>query len=190
MVAAIRHRLDTDQPCRVISTQVMEAGIDVDFPVGYRAMAGLDSIIQAAGRINREGNRPGNSYLHVFEAASEFVDRVPAFIGQGADITRGLLGRHADPIALDAIEDYFDTLYGVQGECAVETHGIMPHLNSRRLAFYFREAPEKFELIDNNTQPMIIPFDATAGALIARSTICRSPEFTLAPPTTVFCQYL
>ena len=66
----IRARLKNGQPCRVISTQVMEAGIDVDFPVGYRALAGLDSIIQAAGRVNREGRLPRGD-LYVFEPDSE-----------------------------------------------------------------------------------------------------------------------
>lgn len=64
VLAEVRERLKSGQPCRVISTQVMEAGIDVDFPVGFRALAGLDSIIQAAGRVNREMKQDiGNMYV-------------------------------------------------------------------------------------------------------------------------------
>ena len=76
-LAEIRERLNEGLPCRVVSTQIMEAGIDVDFPVGFRAMAGLDSIIQAAGRVNRENRRPGICDLTVFEPDSEFVDARP-----------------------------------------------------------------------------------------------------------------
>ena len=75
----IRERLKSGETCRVVSTQVMEAGIDVDFPVGYRALAGLDSIIQAAGRVNREAQRPSGE-MFVFEPESEFIKRTPTYI--------------------------------------------------------------------------------------------------------------
>ena len=54
----IRRRLREGLPCRVISTSLIEAGVDVDFPAVFREEAGLDSILQAAGRCNREGKRP------------------------------------------------------------------------------------------------------------------------------------
>ena len=57
VIHRIRKRLEDELPCRVISTSLIEAGVDVDFPVVYRALAGLDSIAQAAGRCNREGRR-------------------------------------------------------------------------------------------------------------------------------------
>ena len=54
----IRQRLKDGLPCRVVSTSLIEAGVDVDFPCAYRELAGLDSILQTAGRCNREGKRP------------------------------------------------------------------------------------------------------------------------------------
>lgn len=58
-LAEIRRRLTLGLPCRVVSTSLIEAGVDVDFPAVYREEAGLDSLLQAAGRCNREGHRPG-----------------------------------------------------------------------------------------------------------------------------------
>ena len=67
LFAEIRDRLDAGASCRVVSTSLIEAGVDVDFPVAYREEAGLDSVIQTAGRCNREGRRPvSESVVHVF----------------------------------------------------------------------------------------------------------------------------
>ena len=56
-IKEIRERLKIGLPCRVVSTSLIEAGVDVDFPRVYREEAGLDSVLQAAGRCNREGKR-------------------------------------------------------------------------------------------------------------------------------------
>ena len=61
MLRTIRQRLEDGLTCRVVSTSLIEAGVDVDFPAVYRELAGLDSIAQAAGRCNREGKRPADS---------------------------------------------------------------------------------------------------------------------------------
>ena len=93
VLAEIRARLEQGQICRVISTSVLEAGVDVDFPVGYRALTGLDSINQAAGRVNRNMCRDTGE-MFVFEPESELIKRVPGFVAQGVAVTRGVLRDH------------------------------------------------------------------------------------------------
>ncbi len=70
VLAEVKDRLRTGRPCRLVSTQLVEAGVDVDFPEVYRAMAGADALAQAAGRCNREGRR-GSGRLHVFIAPTK-----------------------------------------------------------------------------------------------------------------------
>lgn len=176
-IATIRQRLRDDQPCFVISTQILEAGVDLDFPVGFRAMAGLDSIVQAAGRVNREG-RQKHGELFVFEPDSEFVKRIPAWIAQCASVARSTLARHhEDPISLAAIEDYFELLHNVQSCRAYDEKQIMGcfEKGTGEIAFDFKTAAERFRIIEDNTLPVLIPYDATAQRLIEQLTIAERP---------------
>ncbi len=114
-VKEIKQRLRDGLPCRVVSTQVVEAGIDIDFPRVFRAMAGLDSIVQAAGRCNREGKFPSGEVV-VFE-----TDEQPTGdIGIAAASTREVLGHEPgqpapDPLDLATIEHYFRQHYWSKG---------------------------------------------------------------------------
>lgn len=176
-LSTIIEDLKNGKDCRVVSTQVMEAGIDVDFPIGYRAMAGLDSIIQAAGRVNREGKRAYGSML-VFDPKSDFIKRTPTFIQQTASVARSILRNYPeDPVSIEAIRDYFNLLYTLQDERGFDTKDIMGFLDkgAHRIDFDFRTASEKFKLIDESTQAVIIPFNDEAKSLI------RKLEFTLHP---------
>lgn len=158
-IEKVRERLKAGLPCRVVSTQIMEAGIDVDFPVGYRALSGLDSIIQAAGRVNREG-KAASGDLYVFEPDSEFVKRTPAYIQQGADVARKILRDYRDdPISLAAIQSYYTELYGLQSETAFDSKAIMECFEKGIPNFDFKTAAEKFRLIENATVSVIVPFD-------------------------------
>ncbi len=161
IISEIRERLHQGLTCRVISTQIMEAGIDVDFPLGYRALAGIDSIVQAAGRVNREGKLP-NGELFVFAPISEFVKHIPAYIKQGSAVASKILRKYPDPICIDAIDDYYRILYDLQDGAAFDRKAILDCFKKGipdELAFDFETAAGKFKIIENDTEPVIIPFN-------------------------------
>jgi len=174
-IAIIKERLKKGLPCRVISTQIMEAGIDVDFPVGYRAISGLESIIQAAGRVNREG-KAGCGTLNVFEPETALIKRTPISIKQGLEFSRGILQNFSDPISIEAIDSYYMNLYRVQGENAFDIKGIIGyfHKGTGDLDFDFKTAAGQFRLIEENTVSVIIPYDDHADQLLQE---VRSSEF-------------
>jgi CRISPR-associated endonuclease/helicase Cas3 len=168
VLVLVRNRLKSGQPCRVISTQVMEAGIDVDFPVGFRALAGLDSILQAAGRVNREMKR-GISDLFVFSPDTPFIQKTPEFVRQGAAVAESILRTFARrPESKEAIDQYFDFLYNIQGRNAFDAKNILSYFDSG-LEFEFKTAAENFRMIDNNTVAVVIPYNDKARSLLERA---------------------
>ena len=92
VLAGVRASLrKKEQPCRLVSTQLIEAGVDIDFPILYRAMAGLDSIVQAAGRCNREG-KLAHGAVYVFQPPSQ---PPPGVLRRGLETMRGSLRQKA-----------------------------------------------------------------------------------------------
>lgn len=181
-VEKIRSHLQNGKTCRVVSTQLMEAGIDLDFPVGYRALAGLDSIIQAAGRVNREGKRAIGT-LYVFESDTALIKRTPKEITQAAAVAKMVLERFPeDPICLDAIRAYYDSLYDLQGQSAFDANRIMDCFEKGipgNIDFDFEKAAKKFKLIKENTVSLIVPFDSQADDILSNCELIEKPYLLL-----------
>ncbi len=157
VIAMIKQQLKAGEPIRVVSTQLVEAGVDLDFPVVYRALAGLDSIAQAAGRCNREGRLPGLGRVVVFMPPTQ----PPAgHLRQACDAGRQLLLRQpVDPLAPALFNEYFQSLYWRKGAERLDHKGIVALLkNNQRLEFSFRTAAERFQLIPETQMPVIVRY--------------------------------
>ncbi len=160
----IRSILTNGKPCRVVSTQLVEAGVDIDFPVVYRASSGIDSIAQAAGRCNREGLLPQKGNVYIFSPENGLP---PGYLRHSAEIAEGILRKHNDPLSLEAVNDYFEELYWRKGEM-LDEYGIINLLNEdiARLNFPFKEIADKFKLIKDGMEPIIIPWNDDAQDII------------------------
>lgn len=160
VIAQIRQRLAARRagvdarPLRVISTQLVEAGVDIDFPVVYRALAGLDSIAQAAGRCNREGLLGALGGRVVV-----FVRRLPAALGAlkiAAAATVSTLAELRPATLRPAhFEQYFKHYHA--GFDSLDERGVVAMLrNDASFAFDFRTAAEKFRLVDDEDQASVV----------------------------------
>ncbi|MEW8049944.1 MAG: CRISPR-associated helicase Cas3' [Candidatus Thiodiazotropha sp.] len=146
-IARIKQQLEAEENVRVISTQLVEAGVDLDFPVVYRAMAGLDSIAQAAGRCNREGRLEGLGQVRVFVAPSDnFV-----LIAKAEQATREVLhGYTGDPLNPGLFKPFFENFYGrIDPDKKSIEQLLQPNGG---IGIYFKTAAQKFRLIDDDYQ--------------------------------------
>lgn len=169
MLETIRGRLKNGEPCRVIATSLIEAGVDVDFPLVMRAEAGLDSVAQAAGRCNREGKRPSeNSFVWAFQPEAKW--KIPNELRQQAAAARAVMrNHHGDLLSLEAISRYFSEVYAQKGKDLDGKQILdMHHRAGSSLDFPFQTIAQKFRMIENHMLPLIIPFDADAESLLER----------------------
>lgn len=162
----IRRRLHAGLPCRVVSTSMIEAGVDFDFPVGYREQAGLDSVIQAAGRVNREGHHPLNeSFLYVFTMEGS---KLRGEVHQAAQISKFIFDHFDDVASPDAIRAYFDRLFDTRRDLA-DMKDIMGLLaDDRGRSIPFKTVAAQFRVIEQDTVPIFIRRDEQAQTIAQR----------------------
>lgn len=159
----IKSSLKAGAQTRVISTQLVEAGVDIDFPVVYRAFSGLDSIAQAAGRCNREGRQETGDLL-IFKSWRKtppgHLRHMEAAASEVFNTTDG------DPLMPDKFKAYFQHLYWMKGE-ELDKERIIDDLTpDRLLAIKFREAARKFQLIDESRQQSVFVLYGKGAELI------------------------
>lgn len=180
-----RADLKAGKPVRIVSTSLIEAGVDIDLPEVWRAAAGIDSILQAAGRCNREF-RLAAGRLVIFTPEG---DEGPHELRQAWQAGRSTLRRHDDPQTPEAITDYFRELYLTKGDAAFdacridgEVWPIMPAIRERRDSglFPFGSIARAFRLIVDEMEPVVVPWssgpdDDDADAVLGRIAAMERP---------------
>jgi CRISPR-associated endonuclease/helicase Cas3 len=150
VLTEVRRRLDAGEPIRLVATQVVEAGVDISFPRVLRALGPLDSIIQAAGRCNREGERD-TGLVTVFEPAEGGTP--PGAYRTGRDIARQLF-QHTPSLDLHDPEwprRYFERLYDSRNLDAEDVQQL-------RAEFQFSTVAERYRLIADDTTPVVVDY--------------------------------
>ena len=158
VLARVRQRLEKGEPCRLVSTQCVEAGVDLDFPAVFRALAPLEAIAQAAGRCNRAGRMAGPGRVTVF--IPEDHDRYAYPDGgyqQAAAVVEVMLREHGGRLDIDdpqTFREYYRTLYDLSrpGERFKELTEAIRDLR-------FDETARRYRLIDKSTINVLTPYD-------------------------------
>jgi len=153
-LAEIRRRLDPKigEPCRLVSTQLIEAGVDLDFPIAFRALGPLDSIIQTAGRCNREGRHPEPCPVVVFRPME--IKLPPGAYALATAKTEEFLARHPDaPLHQpETYRKYFAELYKLVGPEKADADKVFKFSKN----FDFPAAAEACELVGNETRAVLV----------------------------------
>lgn len=157
---AIRTQLAAGRACRLVSTQLIEAGVDVDFPVAWRALGPLDSIIQTAGRCNREGRHAEPCPVMVFRPKDG--GKLPPGYEQVMKITNSFLDRFEDAQArIDQpsfYAQYFAELYGLRGPESCQADPVF----AASAAFNFPKAAQECQLVGNETRAVLVKWQRGA----------------------------
>ncbi len=164
-LADIRKRLADKLPCRVISTQLIEAGVDVDFPCVLRAVAGIDSIAQAAGRCNRNGLSEPPCKVDVF-SFPESVDC--SFFRQAAQSAAKLFDKYSGRLTTpECVREYFADFFW-KNEQRMDVDGIIDNYCVPAYSgdIQFREIAE-FKMIQSATIPVVIALEDAAVKLVS-----------------------
>lgn len=159
VLARVRQMLRDGDPVTLVSTQLIEAGVDVDFPTVFRAMAPADSLLQAAGRANREGRLtrghlvvltgPGVASLSAYRTGTAITTQI--FHDGGAELD--------DP---DAMRRYYQSLYA---SLALEEQRAQREMDDLRARCQFTAVGETFKMIDENTVQVVVATPESAGLL-------------------------
>lgn len=165
VIEKIKQRLKDGLPCRVVSTQLIEAGVDLDFPVVFRALGPMDSVFQAAGRADREGlltAKAGAPAGRVIVFRPEDDRMPPNEYAEAAGLTRALVGAAGGRVqaeSLDWMEKYWERYYGEGGDQGA-------NLQEHRERYMFATLAREFEMISDRTLDVFVPFDEDARSAI------------------------
>lgn len=168
VLGRIRQRLEEKLPCCVVSTQLIEAGVDLDFPVVFRALGPLDAIFQAAGRADREGR--------LTEELGRPAGRVIVFLPQDHKLppneyteatgkTQALAREFSPQVdSADAIATYFERYYAEGGDLGQDLQA----LRTLEKHHQFATLSDEFEMISHRTRDVFVPYDDKAKAAIEK----------------------
>lgn len=170
VISEIHRRLADGLPCRVISTQLIEAGVDLDFPVVFRELAGIDSVLQAAGRCNREGRRP-LGHVCVFNCP-EYAPKVrrsggSSWLPKMRSLGLEVMQTSSDPFGKPGIDQFFKRRFQ---EVDIDFLDIAKDFSDpdrfRSSNFPFETCGKEFHFIDDDGIAVFVPWGEHGGELL------------------------
>jgi CRISPR-associated endonuclease/helicase Cas3 len=179
-----KDRLRRGLRCHLVTTRVIEAGVDISFPVVWRAVAGIDSLHQAAGRCNRNGEFPNVGRFVIFEPArADAIPKPLADLRRRAEEARQVLRQHDDPLGREAVENFFGRILALDPS-DLDRDQCWRRLNAADLdRIPFREVAGLFRMISEDTDPLIVRWNQEAAGLVEELRWRLRPDAT--PPRRV-----